>query len=309
MEQETTTWLHSMEEWFNYYVPEIVRDILPAILALIAIIIAHKITKRLLIKAMQHQKREDADIRQLQSLLKYAFMLAGIVFVIASLSGSLAAMGLTAAFLSMVLGWSLQRPVTGVAAWLMVMIKRPFQIGDRIIIQGVRGDVLDISPTHILLGEVGGTIGGEESSNRGILIPNAVLFDQMVTNYAVSEEAKYILDEVPVRVSYDSDYQLAQQTLINCAAEVTQEIIEETGQTPFIRAEFFDSGVFMRLRYQSIAVERQRISSDIVGKIVEAFGQSDQLGFAYPRGSFEYRVGGNRSLPPMFKAVDRPQGS
>ena len=71
-------------------------------------------------------------------------------------------MGLTAAFLSMVLGWSLQRPVTGVAAWLMVMIKRPFQIGDRIIIQGVRGDVLDISPTHVLLGEVGGTIGGEE---------------------------------------------------------------------------------------------------------------------------------------------------
>lgn len=309
MEQETTTWLHAVEGWFNYYVPEMVRDILPAILALIAIIIVHKITKRLLIKAMQHQKREDADIRQLQSLLKYAFMLAGIVFVIASLSGSLAAMGLTAAFLSMVLGWSLQRPVTGVAAWLMVMIKRPFQIGDRIIIQGVRGDVLDISPTHVLLGEVGGTIGGEESSNRGILIPNAVLFDQMVTNYAVSEEAKYILDEVPVRVSYDSDYQLAEQTLINCAAEVTQEIIEETGQTPFIRAEFFDSGVFMRLRYQSIAVERQRISSEIVGRIVKAFGQSDQLGFAYPRGSFEYHAGGGRSLPPMFKVADQPQGS
>ncbi|MYA24170.1 MAG: mechanosensitive ion channel family protein [Gemmatimonadetes bacterium] len=177
------------------------------------------------------------------------------------------------------------------------------------IIQGVRGDVLDISPTHVLLGEVGGTIGGEESSNRGILIPNAVLFDQMVTNYAVSEEAKYILDEVPVRVSYDSDYQLAQQTLINCATEVTQEIIEETGQMPFIRAEFFDSGVFMRLRYQSIAVERQRISSEIVEKIVEAFGQSAQLGFAYPRGSFEYHAGEGRSLPPMFKVADRPQGS
>lgn len=309
MQQQITTWLSTIEGWFTYYVPEVVRDILPALFVLIAIIIAHRITKRVILKAMQHQRREDAEIRQLQSLLKYAFMLAGIVFVIASLSGSLAAMGLTAAFLSMVLGWSLQRPVTGVAAWLMVMIKRPFQIGDRIIIQGVRGDVLDISPTHVLLGEVGGTIGGEESSNRGILIPNAVLFDQMVTNYAVSEEAKYILDEVPVRVSYDSDYQLAEQTLINCAAEVTQKIIEETGQTPFIRAEFFDSGVMMRLRYQSIAVERQRISSEIVGRIVQAFGQSDQLGFAYPRASVEYRSGGDRSLPPMFEVVERPQGS
>ncbi len=301
MQQKITTWLSTMEQWINYYVPGTARDTLLIILVLIAIIATYKITKRLTLKAMQHQKREDADIRQVQSLLKYAFMLAGIILVIVSLSGSLAAMGLTAAFLSMILGWSLQRPVTGVAAWLMVMIKQPFQIGDRIIIQGVRGDVLDISPTHILLGEVGGTIGGEESSNRGILIPNAVLFDQMVTNYAVSEEAKYILDEVPVRVSYDSDYQLAEQTLINCAAEVTREIIKETGQTPFIRAEFFDSGVMMRLRYQSIAVERQRISSDIVGRIVKAFGHSDQLGFAYPRGSFEYRIGGDRSLPPMFR--------
>ena len=165
----------------------------------------------------------------------------------------------------------------------------------------MRGDVLDISPTHILLGEVGGTIGGEEASNRGILIPNAVLFDQMVTNYAVSQESRYILDEVPVRVSYDSDFGLAEQTLVACATAVSAEIIAETERRPFVRAEFFDSGVLMRLRYQSIAVERQRISSEIVGRIVEAFRNSDRVGFAYPRAAIEYRDGGAQSLPPMFR--------
>lgn len=218
-------------------------------------------------------------------------------------------MGLTVAFVSMILGWSLQRPVTGVAAWLMVMIKRPFMIGDRIIIQGVRGDVLEISPTHILLGEVGGTVGGEESSNRGILIPNAVLFDQMVINYAVSDDTKYILDEVPVRVSYDSDYALAEQTLIDCARTVTPDIIEETGKSPEVRAEFFDSGVFMRLRYQSIAVDRQKISTAIVAKVVEAFSNSDQLGFAYPHSAIEYKLSETASLPPMFKEVPLSQKS
>ena len=73
---------------------------------------------------------------------------------------------MTVAFLSMVLGWSLQRPVTDIAAWLMVMIKRPFKIGDRIIIRGVRGDVLEISPTHILLGEVGGCFVAAGCSGR-----------------------------------------------------------------------------------------------------------------------------------------------
>ena len=263
-------------------------SVLYAMTVLNVFVIVYKVSKRLIIRAMRKQQRADNDVRQFIAMWRYGFLLAGIVFVIVSLSGSLAAMGLTVAFVSMILGWSLQRPVTGVAAWLMVMIKRPFMIGDRIIIQGVRGDVLEISPTHILLGEVGGTVGGEESSNRGILIPNAVLFDQMVINYAVSDDTKYILDEVPVRVSYDSDYKLAEQTLIACAREATQEIIEDTGRVPEVRAEFFDSGVIMRLRYQSIAVDRQKISTAIVAKVVDAFSNSDQLGFAYP--TFCYRV-------------------
>ena len=282
-------------------------SVLYAILILIGLLIAYKVSKRLIIGAMQIQDRTDNQVRQFMAMWRYGFLLACIVFVIVSLSGSLAAMGLTVAFVSMILGWSLQRPVTGVAAWLMVMIKRPFMIGDRIIIQGVRGDVLEISPTHILLGEVGGTVGGEESSNRGILIPNAVLFDQMVINYAVSEETKYILDEVPVRVSYDSDYKLAEQTLIGCAQEVTEEIIKDTGKVPEVRAEFFDSGVFMRLRYQSIAVDRQKISTAIVAKVVEAFSNSDQLGFAYPHSAIEYKLSETASLPPMFKEVSLNQ--
>ena len=282
---------------------ESITSILYAILILIGLLIAYKVSKRLIIGAMQIQDRTDNQVRQFMAMWRYGFLLAAIVFVVVSMSGSLAAMGLTIAFVSMILGWSLQRPVTGVAAWLMVMIKRPFMIGDRIIIQGVRGDVLEISPTHILLGEVGGTVGGEESSNRGILIPNAVLFDQMVINYAVSEETKYILDEVPVRVSYDSDYKLAEETLIGCAQEVTQEIIKDTGKVPEVRAEFFDSGVFMRLRYQSIAVDRQKISTAIVAKVVEAFSNSDQLGFAYPHSAIEYKLSETASLPPMFQEV------
>ena len=278
-------------------------SVLYAILILIGLLIVYKVSKRLIIGAMQIQDRTDNQVRQFMAMWRYGFLLACIVFVIVSMSGSLAAMGLTVAFVSMILGWSLQRPVTGVAAWLMVMIKRPFMIGDRIIIQGVRGDVLEISPTHILLGEVGGTVGGEESSNRGILIPNAVLFDQMVINYAVSDETKYILDEVPVRVSYDSDYKLAEETLIACAEEVTKEIVEETGKAPEVRAEFFDSGFVMRLRYQSIAVDRQKISTQIVAKVVEAFGKSDQIGFAYPHSAIEYKFSEEASLPPMFKEV------
>ncbi len=303
MQETLKTFLNSIKLSMTKVLGESIVGGLYAFVLLIALLIAYKVSKNLIVRAMRGQQRTDAQINQFTTMWKYSFMLAAFVFIIVSMSGSLAAMGLTVAFVSMILGWSLQRPVTGVAAWLMVMIKRPFMIGDRIIIQGVRGDVLEITPTHILLGEVGGTVGGEEASNRGILIPNAVLFDQMVINYAVSDETKYILDEVPVRVSYDSDYRLAETTLIACAREVTKEIVEDTGKEPEVRAEFFESGFIMRLRYQSIAVDRQKISTEIVAKVVEAFGKSDQLGFAYPHSAIEYKLSETASLPPVFKEV------
>lgn len=302
-----------MQSWIDLYrelkelaiahLPETIVGFASAIITIAALLIGFKAIKGILLRALRRQGRTDAQVAQVMTMVKYTFMLTGIILVIVSMSGSLAAMGLTVAFVGMVMGWSLQRPVTGVAAWLMVMIKRPFVIGDRIIIQGVRGDVLDISPTHILLGEVGGTIGGEEASNRGILIPNAVLFDQMVTNYAVSEESKYILAEVNVRVSYDSDFQLAITTLEECARQVTGDIIAETGREPIVRSEFFDSGVMMRLRYQTVATDRERISSDIVGRIVLAFGASDRLGFAYPHQAVEFRAVDGSSLPPPVKVT------
>ena len=120
----------------------------------------------------------------------------------------------------------------------------------------------------------------------------------------MSEEAKYILAEVNVRVSYESDYKLAVKTLAECAQEVTKDIIAETGKEPTVRSEFFDSGVMMRLRYQTIATERERISSDIVGRIVEIFGRSSNLGFAYPHSAVEYKAVEGSSLPPMFKEVE-----
>ena len=304
--QQTFDLYATGREWIVAHMPETVMGIVSALITLITILVLYRLTSRLIIRALKQQSRSEAQIHQFSTMWKYGFMLLGIIFVVVSMSSSLAAMGLTVAFVSMILGWSLQRPVTGVAAWLMVMIKRPFVIGDRIIIQGVRGDVLDISPTHILLGEVGGTVGGEESSNRGILIPNAVLFDQMVTNYAVSQESKYILDEVPVRISYESDYKLAQASLIQAAREVTPDIIADCGIEPSVRSEFFDSGVMMRLRYQATAKDRQRISSDIVGKIIEVFSNSAALGFAYPHSAVEYRPADEGSLPPMVRS--RPQG-
>jgi len=176
----------------------------------------------------------------------------------------------------------------GTVAWVMIMIKRPFRIGDRISVAGVTGDVTDVQLNHIILNQVGGTIGGEERSGRGVLIPNAILFSQTIMNYTF--DAKYMLDEVPIRLTFDSDYDLAKQIMLDAASEVTADIVQETGAEPFIRSEFFDSGVLVRLRYQSVPARRQELSSLIVEKILAGFKANyPKIKYCYPRTNIRYR--------------------
>ena len=261
------------------------------IATLLALWLGYKITRRLVRRFLLANAYKEENVQHFLFLYRYVWLGTGFVFALISFSGSIEALGISAAFLGMILGWSLQAPVTGIAAWLMIILKRPFKIGDRVIISGIIGDVVDINLTHVLLNQVGGTIGGEEKSGRGVLIPNATLFGQIIYNYALEEfggkaadasTENYILDEVPIRITYQSDFDEAEALFIAAAKEVTADIISNSGQEPFIRTEFFDSGVMVRLRYQTEAKDRQRISSDIVRRVIRSIAASDKVEFAYP---------------------------
>jgi len=150
-----------------------------------------------------------------------------------------------AGFAGLLLGWSLQAPVSGMAAWALVTVKRPFRVGDRILLPslGLNGDVMDVGPMYTKLNQVGGSIGSEEAIGRHILIPNAMLFSQVVINYTPemgAEQSAHFLDEVVVRVTFDSDWNVAEGILLQAAREVTAPIIEETGREPYIRSDFYD---------------------------------------------------------------------
>ncbi|MFO7976523.1 MAG: mechanosensitive ion channel family protein [Candidatus Hydrogenedentota bacterium] len=140
----------------------------------------------------------------------------------------------------------------------------------------------------MILNQVGGSIGGEEKSGRGILIPNAILFQNTIINYTLDQQ--FVLDEVPVRLTFDSDWGLAKKILIAAAGEVTKDIIGKTGEEPFIRAEFLDWGILVRLRYKTIPAKRQGISTYIIGILLREFGKEyPHVRFATPPQAIRYR--------------------
>jgi len=258
-----------------------------AVITLLVILVLYLVITSVLRRYLRAHAQRPENVQNFLMLWRYVWMAIAVIFALVSFSGSLASLGLSAAFLGMVLGWSLQAPVTGIAAWLMILLKRPFLIGDRIIISGITGDVSDITLTHVHLNQVGGTVSGEERSGRGVLIPNATLFAQIIHNYTI--ESATLLDEVPVLITFESDLEHAEQIMLDAARTVTREIIEQTGEQPFTRLELGDSGLRIRLRFQTLATDRQRITSEIVRILFREIGAAEDVEFAYPHSEILHR--------------------
>ncbi len=246
-----------------------------------------------LVQLFVRQRRgPQGETKMLTGFLKAVVILAIILAFIES-TGRLTALGAVAAgFVGLLLGWSLQAPVSGIAAWAMITLRRPFRIGDRVQFPslGLVGDITDIGIMYTVLNQVGGTVGSEEATNRYILVPNAMLFSQVAINYTSQQEAAYFLDEVVMRITYDSDWEEAENILLRAAEKVTPEIIKITGQKPYIRSDMYDYGIFLRLRYMTAATDRPRIAHEINKLIFWEFQNNCKVDFAIPF-IYSYRSG------------------
>ncbi|NLY00642.1 MAG: mechanosensitive ion channel [Rhodopirellula sp.] len=210
--------------------------------------------------------------------------IGGVVFVLAAF-GLISTLGMfLGLFGGMLLGLSLQAPMGGAVAWFLVSLKRPFRPGDRIQFPRLNmiGDVIGIDVMYTTLNQVGGSIASEEPVGRHVLIPNAILFSEVLINYTADQSAAFMLDEVVVRITYDSDWKAAEEIFLRAAREATGDVIAATGKHPYIRSDLYDYGVYMRLRYLTAVQQRAATSYHIQKRIFAAIQASPRVDVAIP---------------------------
>jgi len=283
--------------------PKLITENIPMITGVIATLVSaliiYKLSARAIRAAIIRAKGTEGDVNMLLGLWRFLITLIVIVFLLGTFFPQFGVLGWAfGTFGGLFLGWALQPPVTGFAAWLLVTLKRPFRVGDRVQLPsfGLVGDVTEVGPMYTVLNQVGGSIGSEEAVGRLILVPNAMLFSNLVINYTPREtveveapqsqkarESAYILDEVVVRITFDSDWDEAERILLNTAREVTADIIKATGQEPYIRSDMSDwYGVYMRLRFMTMATDRPRITHEISKRIFKEIKVNDKVDLAIP---------------------------
>ncbi len=236
-------------------------------------------------------KKQITNVSTFIDLLNFIFIILLVIIIVTSYYGNLGELGFIAGLLTVALGWALQKPISGVVAWLILVIKKPFTIGDRIVISDIKGDINDITLTHIFLDEIGGTIDGEEQSGRTIMVPTSIIFDQEIINYTQKDE--YILDDVTVSVTYESNLKKAEVITIESVKKIMKpyklDHPKKLDIEPHNRIKFKDSGIDIIVRYKTLARKRNLISTDITREIFDNIRKLKDVDIAYPHTEIIFR--------------------
>lgn len=237
------------------------------------------IAKKSLLR-LARTKRQISNVEIFSTAVKYVFLVILALSILFYYSGSWTGLGITLGLFSAAIGFALQKPISGIAAWIMVVTRRPFEIGDRISIGEYKGDVRDISLMHITLKEIGGIVPSEENSGRMILVPNSLLFEQNIINYTQQDE--FILDQVIVSITYESNLEKAVEICKKVAKEETKQFYDHVKKEPYVRNYFQASGINLYVRFFVPAKRMQEFSSKITAEIYKAFKKTKEVQFAYP---------------------------
>ncbi len=176
---------------------------------------------------------EDAPTRF--TLKRIEHLIVGVVLVVITVSAifvnwypALTALGIG----SIIVGLAVQTPAKSFIAWIFILVRQPYRVGDRIQIGDATGDVIDVGYLDTTLWEFGGKyISGDHPSGRVIRFPNEKVLDEMVWNYSWPL-FPYIWNEIKFQIAYQSDLEFVAKTM--------QTIVEdELGKEMLERVEVF----------------------------------------------------------------------
>lgn len=224
------------------------------------------IKKRLLRSAKS--KAQISNIKLFSRIINITVIWMILIFAFLSYFRSWTGIGVVAGLFTAAIGFALQRPITGVAAWIMVVIKRPFRVGDRISIGPIKGDVYDISLTHVYIDEVGGGLEAEQHSGRNVLVPNYKLFEENIINHTLIHD--YVLDEVVYTIRPDSDLNKAMALGIREAEKLTGKYSREIKKEVSARMSIAENGIRIKVLFFAPVQQLSKLRSDLSKAIYES---------------------------------------
>ncbi len=186
---------------------------------LMMVLVIGKIINRF-IHTQIHSEGDKYNLLRVNKLTTVIFLLfVAASFMFDNLYTTVVSLGL----ISLILGFALQAPITSFIAWLYIVFRRPYKVGNRIQINGMRGDVLEIGYLDTKMTEISGDyVMNDRKTGRVVYFPNSLILKEQLINYS-GPQVPFIWNETAIQIAYTSDLNFVKE----CLMEATLKDFEQ----------------------------------------------------------------------------------
>ncbi|MEN8125742.1 MAG: mechanosensitive ion channel domain-containing protein [Bacteroidota bacterium] len=256
---------------------------------------------RFVVLRLVWRNTKDAKVRyQWNRTLSFIIPFTGIILIGAVWVPAFEQFGAFLGLITAGLAIALKDPLTNLAGWLFIVIRKPFIVGDRVQVGNHTGDIIDIRLFQFTMLEIGNWVEADQSTGRIIHLPNGKVFLEPQANYSSGFE--YIWNEIKVLVTFESNWTEAKtlfEDIINEHTEnvdhkVKQEILEASKNymiyynhlTPIVYTSVKEYGVQLTMRYLCNPRIRRSSENEIWENILMQVNAREDINFAYPTTRF-----------------------
>lgn len=147
-----------------------------------------------------------------------------------------------------------------IVAFFVIKYRNYFKIGNRVEVNSLIGDVIDINLISFKLLEVRNWLSSDTNTGRIIQVPNSIIFEDSVKMVGI--ESIYIWQEINYTLSFDSDWKEAESIMKDAGNSYFEEFIspgieennkyllgEQESPQPVFSLNTNDLGIVVNLRY------------------------------------------------------------
>ena len=242
------------------------------VVALIVLFVGFRLAK-FVVKLLKNSKafsRLDANVSSfLQSFLAVAIKALVLVTVAGIIGIPMTSFITILGSMAVAIGLSLQGSLSNIAGGIIILIFKPFSIGDFITVSGESGTVCDIGLFYTKLTTV---------DNRKIILPNSIVSNETLVN---TSEHKTRRVDLNITVSYDTDIKKAKEILLNIA-NTHPKVIKEPDAPMARLSEHADSALVFVFRSWCKSEDYWDVRFDLMESVKEEFDKNN-ISIPYPQ--------------------------
>lgn len=226
---------------------QLLSHLVATLVLLVSVLVVRYVALRFVRRALP--SRDKLRLRWSSQIrgLSYAVMAFGLFTIWAQ---ELQALAVSFVVLAMAIVWATKETIACIQGAIYRVSANAFEVGDRIAISSIRGDVIDTGLLSTLVLEVG---QGHQRTGRTISIPNSLLMTEAVLNESLAGE--YMLHLMSIPVDRTDDIAAVEQKALAAAREACADFIDDVRRpmsTRYRRHGLVPPGVEPRVTYQLV---------------------------------------------------------